>query len=87
MYRIPNFVIEITPLMKKILLSCIATIFLSGLYAQDVNIAGPSTYIKCSKFYITKAVRDLPIAKLKAKSEIREAADSVRRLRNAAKGC
>ncbi|HXB13871.1 MAG TPA: T9SS type A sorting domain-containing protein [Bacteroidia bacterium] len=70
--------------MKRIILACISLSAFTSLMAQEVNIAGPSSYIKCSKFYVTKAVRDLPIAKLKAKSEIREAADSVRRLRNAA---
>jgi hypothetical protein len=68
--------------MKKIILGFIVLTGTTSLQAQQVNLAGPSTYIKCSKFYITKKVSELPLAKPKAKSEIREAGDSMRRVRN-----
>jgi hypothetical protein len=67
--------------MKNFTLS-LALIFATGiLFAQQTNLAGPSTYIKCSEFYITKKVSELPVSTRKHTAIVAEAADSVRRTR------
>lgn len=49
------------------------------LRAQTSNLSGTSTYTHCSRFYVTKALRDLPQAKLNKSLNIKEAADGYRK--------
>jgi hypothetical protein len=69
--------------MKKAILLIAALFGVLNLFAQkEKNLAGPSTYSKCTKFSITPALRDMPIMTRRGTHE--EAHDRVRRVLAAA---
>jgi hypothetical protein len=67
--------------MKKAILLGLALLCLDCAFAQNTNLAGPSTYIKCSEFSLSKPIREMPVLSPKQVMELKETGDAIRQTR------
>lgn len=67
--------------MKKITLLFLPLFGANVIFAQQINLAGPSTYTPCSQFSISKPLKELPVLTQKQVKELTETSDAIRRAR------